>query len=179
MPRVEQRSNSDTGRKEVSSVVGVNDVPQAVRSLTTLADPDYVDLFTITTPRATDKTAEEWARAILEQAPVSRRNARILWRLMGLRLGPRNSPDHVQGWKIAARGDNWLRVETASWYASAQAVCLVEEGQVSISLSFRYDRPFAKLVWFLVSDPHQRAVPVMLHQAAKLMAGGDFPNRCR
>ena len=39
------------------------------------------------------------------------------------------------------------RAETASWYLTAQAVCLVEEGQVSISLSFRYDRPIAALVW--------------------------------
>lgn len=164
------RANTQIVRDNVSSVVGVNDVPPAVRSLTTLADPDYVDLFTITTPMATDKTAEEWSRAILEQAPLSRRNARALWRLMGLRLGPRHTPDHVQGWKIAARGDDWMRVETASWYVSAQAVCLVEQGQVSISLSLRYDRPFAQLVWFLVSDPHQRAVPIMLHQAVKLMS---------
>jgi hypothetical protein len=153
----------------VSSVVGVCEVPGAVRSLTTLADPDYVDLFTVQTATAADRSAEEWARAVLEQAPVSRRNARMLWRLMGLRLGPRHSADHVQGWKIAARGDNWLRVETASWYVTAQAVCLVEESQVSMSLSLRYDRAVAALVWALVSGPHQRAVPVMLHQAVKLM----------
>jgi hypothetical protein len=153
----------------VSCLVGVSEVPEAVRSLTTLADPDYADLFTITTAMAADRSAEEWARAVLEQAPVSRRNARALWRFMGLHLGPRHSADHVQGWKIAARGDNWLRVETASWYLTAQAVCLVEERQVSLSLSLRYDRPVGALVWTLVSGPHQRAVPVMLHQAVRLM----------
>ena len=153
----------------VSSLVGMHDVPEAVRALTTLAEPDYVDLFTVTTPRATDNSAEEWARAVLEQAPLARRNARLLWRLIGLRLGPPHSPDHVQGWKIAERGDNWLRIETASWYLTAQAVCLVNEDQVSLSLSLRYDRPVAAVVWARVSGPHQRAVPVMLHQAVKLM----------
>ena len=160
----------------VSSLVGVHEVPEAVRGLTTLAEPDYVDLFTVTTPMATDHCAEEWARAVLEQAPVARDNARRLWRLIGLRLGPPQSPDHVQGWRIAARGDNWLRVETASWYLTAQAVCLVDQAQVSLSLSLRYDRPPAALVWAFVSGPHQRAVPVMLGQAVKLMtteAGGD------
>ncbi|HEX6424761.1 MAG TPA: hypothetical protein VFZ79_14865 [Acidimicrobiales bacterium] len=88
---------------------------------------------------------------------------------MGLRLGPPQSPDHVQGWRIAARGDTWLRLETASWYVTAQAVCLVEEGRVSISLSLRHDRPVGALVWALVSGPHQRAVPVMLRQAVSLM----------
>jgi hypothetical protein len=155
----------------VSSLVGVNDVPDSVRALTTFDEPDYVDLFTVTMPRATDWSAEEWARAVLEQTEVARRNARKLWRLIGLRLGPPRSPDHVQGWKIAARGDNWLRVETASWYLTAQAVCLVEPGQVSLSLSLRYDRPVAAAVWAGVSGPHQRAVPVMLRQAVQLMAG--------
>lgn len=88
---------------------------------------------------------------------------------MGLRLGPRHSPGHVQGWKTAARGGNCLRVETASWYMTAQAVRLVEEGQVSISLSLRYDRPIAALVWAVVLGPHQQAIPGMLREAAGLM----------
>lgn len=150
----------------VSSVVGVQVVPEPIPALTTFADPDYVDLFTTTTPIATDKSAEEWTRAILD---AGGRNARLLWRLMGLRLGPLHSPDHVQGWRIAGRGDNWLRVETASWYLTGEAVCLVEEGQVSLSLSLRYDRPVGALVWALVSGFHQRGVPVMLRHAVRLM----------
>ena len=151
----------------MSSLVGVHDVPEAVRSLTTFTAPDYVDLFTVTTPAAADRPAEEWARAVLEHA--GGRPARVLWRLMGLRLGRRHSPGYVEGWKITARSDNWLRVETASWYLTAQAVCLVEEGQVSMSLSLRYDRPIAALVWAVVSGPHQRAVPGMLREAVKLI----------
>jgi hypothetical protein len=157
------------GMSAVSSLVGVHDVPAAVRALTTFTTPAYVDLFTVTTPMAGNRSAEEWARAVLERAPLASRNARRLWRLMGLRLGPQRSPDHVQGWRIAARGDNWLRLETASWYLSAQAVCMVEHDQVSISLSVRYDRLVAPLVWAAVSGPHQRAVPVMLRQAVALM----------
>jgi hypothetical protein len=151
----------------VSTVVGVDEVPRSVRSLTSLADPDYIDLFTVTTPGARNRSPDEWARAVLEQTPLARRNARVLWRLMGLRLGPQSSPDHVQGWRISARGDNWLRAETASWYMTAQAVCLIEEGSVSASLSLRYDHPVAVLVWAVVSASHQRAMPIMLRQAVK------------
>ena len=160
----------------VSSIVGEHHIPEGVRSLITLADADYIDLFTVTTPMATDRSAEEWARAILEQAPLSRQNARAFYQLMGLRLGPEHSPDHVQGWKIAARGANWIRVETASWYMTAQAVCLVEEDRVSISLSVRYDQPVAALVWRRVSGRHQRAVPVMLRQAVRLMTTAEVPS---
>jgi hypothetical protein len=159
------------GMSAVSSIVGEHDVPESVRTLITLDGPDYVDLFTAEAPTATTEgaSAEEWARAILERAPVSRRNARRFWRLMGLRLGPPGSPEHVQGWKIAARGGNWVRLETGSWYLTAQAVCLVESGRVSLSLSVRRDRQVAALVWAFVEGPHRRAVPVMLHQAVKLM----------
>lgn len=155
------------------TVLQRRDIPEEIRSLNTLASPDYVDLFTAWTSEATDRSPEQWARAVLEEAPLSGQNARALWRLMGLRLGPRHSPDHVQGWKIAAHGDNWIRVETASWYMTAQAVCLVEEGQVSISLSLHYDHAVAVLVWALVSGPHQRAVPVMLSQAVRLVERGS------
>jgi hypothetical protein len=153
----------------VSSVVGADQVPDAVRSRSTIADPDYVDLFTITTPPTTTTSPEKWARAVLEEAPVSRRNARFLWRLMGLRLGPRHSADCVQGWKIAACENDWLRLATGSWYMSAEAVCSVEDGRLSFSLSLHYERSVAALVWALVSGPHQRAVPAMLRQAVELM----------
>src|SRR5262245_59361419 len=139
-------------------------------ALSTFAEPDHVDLFTTPAPGALDHTPEEWARAVLEQAPVSQRNARRFWRMLGLRLGPPGSPDHVQGWRIAARGDGWLRIETGSWYMSAQAVFLVEPAQVSLSLSLRFDRPPAALVWRFVAGPHARAVPVMLRQGAELLA---------
>jgi hypothetical protein len=153
-----------------SSILGGTDVPEQIRARITLAEPDHVDLFTVETPVATDHTAEEWARAILERAPVSRRNARRFWRLIGLRLAPPGSPDHVQGWRIAARADDWLRIEAASFYMTAEAVCLVEPDRVSLSLSVQHDRPPARLVWAVIAGPHQRAVPIMLRQAAALMA---------
>jgi hypothetical protein len=154
----------------VRTLVGVEAIPKRIRSLTTLSSPDYIDLFTLPTSVAPFASAEDWARAILERAPLSRSKARRLWRLMGLRLGPLNSADHIQGWKIAARGDGWIRCETSAWYMSAEALCLQENEEVSVSLSLRYHQPLvARLVWTLVEHPHQLAVPVMLRQAVKVM----------
>lgn len=154
----------------VSSLVGVDEVPEDVRSLTTLTHPDYIDLCTITTAGAADRSPEEWARAALEEAPLARRNARRLWRLLGLRLGAPGAVGHVQGWRIAGRGADWIRLETASWYLTGRAVCLVRDDQASIALALRYDhRRIASAVWSLVAGPHQRAVPTMLRQAATLL----------
>jgi hypothetical protein len=138
-----------------------------IRSLSTLPSPDYCDLYTITTATAGDLSPEGWARALLEQAPLSRRSAYRLWRLLGLRLGPPGSPDHVQGWRIADRGSDWIRIESGSWYLTAQAVLRRDRERVSVSLFLGYDHPVAALVWAPVGVLHRRAVPVMLRQAVE------------
>jgi hypothetical protein len=146
-------------------------MPDTTRALFTLADPDYIDLFTVSATSAPEESAERWARAVMEEAPLARRHARRLWGLIGLRLGPSGSPDHIQGWMISGRGDDWIRVATSSWYLSAEAVCAVRAGEVSLSLSLRYDqRLVASTVWAVVQPWHQRAVPVMLRQAVRLMS---------
>jgi hypothetical protein len=149
-----------------ATVVGLSNVPEAVRSHDTLASPDYVDLITATTGEVVAKSPEEWARAVLEDTPTGR-SAPRLWRLLGVRLGPRSSPDYVQGWRIADRGDDWIRIEATSWFMTAHAVVQVDDGQVSVALFVRYDRPIAALIWPPVSVMHRRAVPVMLHEALK------------
>jgi hypothetical protein len=148
----------------VLTVVGLDNIPDAISSLDTLASPDYVDLFTATTSGATDRSAEEWARVALEETPTGR-SAPDLWRLLGLRLGPTPSPDYVQGWRIADRGGDWIRIEATSWFMTAHAVVQVDDRHVSIALFVRYDRPIAALIWPPVSVMHRRAVPVMLRQA--------------
>jgi hypothetical protein len=162
-------TSGSIGRQEddtVVSVVGLGNIPEAIRCLDTLASPDYVDLFTATTGGATEKSAEEWARAMLEDTPTGR-SAPFLWRLLGLRLGPTPSPGCVQGWKIADRGEDWIRIETTSWFMTAHAVVQVDDGHVSLALFVRYDRPIAALIWPPVSVMHRRGVPVILRQALK------------
>jgi hypothetical protein len=44
-------------------------------SLSTLAKPDYVDLFTVTTSAAADRSPEQWARAGVEDAAGSQGNS--------------------------------------------------------------------------------------------------------
>jgi hypothetical protein len=155
-------------RDAMSAVVGAHHIPAAIRSLDTLTNPDYADMFTATTSRAMDKSPEQWARAVLEDAPIAHRYAFIPWRiLLGLRLGPRQSPDYVHGWKIAERGDSWIRIEAASWFMTAHAVIHIDDGRLSGALFVRYDRPVAALVWPPLSIIHRQAMPVILRQALR------------
>ena len=151
----------------VSTGVGLADVPEPIRAADTMVDPDYADVITLATDVA-EASPEAWARAALERTSTGR-SAPTLWRLLGLRLGPRPSADHVQGWRIAARGDEWIRIETSSWFMTAHAVVHVADGKVSISLFIHYDQPVAAFICPPVATMHRRVVPVMLRQAESVL----------
>src|SRR4051812_10611364 len=157
------------GQDPKTEVVEVTPIPDAFRGLDPMANPNYVDLFTATTSGATDSSPEQWARLTLEGTPTGR-SAPTLWRLLGLRLGPMPSPDHVQGWKIADRGDGWIRVETSSWYMTGHAVVRATDDDVSLALFLRFDRLVARVIWPPVAILHRRGAPVMVHQAVKSQA---------
>lgn len=57
---------------------------------------------------------EQWTRAAFERA-FSGLQGRLIFGLLRLRLDRRASEDRVAGWKIASRGDDWLRLEVRSW----------------------------------------------------------------
>ena len=149
------------------TVVQQHNVPEAIRSLSTLASPDYVDLFTIATDRAAGRSPEQWARAAVEAAGLA---GQFVWRVLcGLRLERRPSPDYVGGWKIADRGDRWIRSEAASWFMTAHIVVQVDDGQLSVATFVRYDRPIAALVWPPLSAGHRLAMPGLLRKTVRAM----------
>jgi hypothetical protein len=159
--------HTQEGGTVVTGVVGLTDVPSEIRGIAALAGADYADCFTATTSWPRDRSAEGWARVALEETPTGRA-APVLWRLLGLRLGPTPSPDYVQGWRVSDRGDDWIRIETGSWLMTAHAVVQADAQHVSLALFVRYERPIAALVWPPVSVLHRRAVPAILRQAVDL-----------
>jgi hypothetical protein len=68
-------------------------MPTHARTLSSLR-PDYEDCFVVGVGHNRERTAEEWARAVLEGAPLEVRRG---WRLLGLRLGPLRGADRVLG----------------------------------------------------------------------------------
>jgi hypothetical protein len=75
--------------------------PPAARALSTLSHVDYEDAFLVETGPAQDRTSEQWARAILEDAPVRTRKALSGgWSALGLRLGSTQPDRFVLGWDV-------------------------------------------------------------------------------
>jgi hypothetical protein len=152
--------------------VGWEHIPAAVRDASGITAPSYADRFRIGVGERREASAEAWARIILEGTPTGQ-SAPRLWRLLGLRLGPTGSPDHVQGWEIAHREGHWVRLATASWAMSARAVVWLDDAEVSLALFVRVDRLPAAVIWPPVAVLHRRAVPVMLRQAVAAPTGRD------
>jgi hypothetical protein len=147
----------------VASAVGTDDVPASVLSLSSFPDVDYADVFTSTTELRA--TPEEWARAMFGDVPDLAE--RFIWRvLLGLRLHGGRSPDTVAGWRIGGRGDDWIRLETGSWFLTGNLVVRAAEGRVSLGTFVRYDRPVARRVWLPLSAVHRRLAPRVLREAA-------------
>ncbi|MFE5333970.1 DUF2867 domain-containing protein [Embleya sp. NPDC056575] len=130
-----------------------------------MPDFDYVDVFTLATDAASDATPEQWARAMFGDVPNT--GERLIWRgLLGLRLTRGRSPETVAGWRVAERGEDWIRLETASPHLTANLVVRTSEGRISLGTFLRYDRTLGRLIWPPLSAVHRRLVPGLLRDAA-------------
>lgn len=133
--------------------------------------PDYADSFEIRLPEPDDRTAEQWVRSGLENAPsVVRRTIRIAHRhVLGFRLGPHPSAGHVLGWRIARADDDLVRLETSSALMRAAIVGRrLDPCSTRLTTLLFYERPgFARLIWAVVGPVHRRIAPLLLARAAR------------
>ena len=131
-------------------------------SLSTMERPDYVDLFTISTTRITGGSPERWARAVVEKSAGS--GGQFIWRvILGLRL--EGAPERVGGWRVADRGDDWLRLEAASRLLTAHLLIQAIEGHLSVGTFIRYDSPVGRITWPPLASVHRRLMPGLLRKA--------------
>jgi hypothetical protein len=151
----------------VDGVVGAHEVPGSVRELSSLPDPDYVDLFTLSTDIVA--TPERWARAMFGDVPSA--TELLIWRgLLGLRLYRGRSSATVAGWRIGGLGEDWIRLEAASWFLTANLLVHTADGRVALWTFLRYDRALGRVVWPPLSAIHRRVVPGVLRGVAARVA---------
>lgn len=155
-------------RTGTSTVRWGREVPEAIRSLGALANADYADIVTATID-VTPAEPEQVIHATLNDLP------RWLFLLtpfvqrvfLGLRLKLGPSPDHLLGWKIADRGENWIRIEAASWFLTGHVVMHVDKGRISFASFIRYDRRLAAFVWPPVSLIHRQVALALIRGAVE------------
>ena len=162
--------NSD----RVESAVGAQRIPASVRALSSLPAVDYADRFTLSTD--VKATPERWARAMFGDVPSPAE--RLIWRgLLGLRLSRERSPATVGGWQVGGRGEDWIRLEAASWFLAGNLVVQAAGGRVSLVTFLHYSRRVGHGVWPPLSAVHRRIVPGVLRDAATRVAARATPTR--
>jgi hypothetical protein len=133
-----------------------------------VAKPDYSGAFEVMITDPHPRSPEQWARATFEGAPRAVQwFLRVGWRsVLGLRLGPRASPDHVLGWKIVTAGPEAVTLEVRSGLVSARKVVRVQDSRVILTTFVRYERRWAGALWSAIAPIHHRAEPYVLGRAA-------------
>jgi Protein of unknown function (DUF2867) len=129
---------------------------------------DYTDSFEAAVAAADARTPEQWARAVFEETSRPMRWFLVIgFRYgLGLRFGPRPSPEHVLGWAIIDREPDSLTLESRSWFLTSRLVFQAEASRVTQSTFVRYDKRIAAIIWPPVSILHCQIVPRLLRQAA-------------
>ncbi len=151
------------------------DVPAEARELSTLPQIDYEDAHVAETSLASDRTAEEWAREILEGAPAhTRRVLRSGWASLGLQLGSTEDPDLVLGWELAHSAPDFALLTPAkgSRLGLLGEVLLTRRPDaVMIATFLELKNPAARAVWAGVAPGHRQVVRHLLGQGVRGAAG--------
>ena len=163
-----QRSPTDETRVMPGRVRRVP-FPPAARGRTTLTDVSYEDAFLLETRRPGDRTAEQWARLILEGAPPGlQRLLRAAWFVLGLELGPSGSEGFVFGWELRRSTPDFALLRVGSRLGASAELLLEPQEQALLWCTFgQADGLMRRAFPTLIAPVHRRAVREVLVQAGR------------
>jgi len=135
-------------------------VPAAVRALSTLDRVDYADAFRVELEDVRSRTAEEWARAVLEDAPLAVRGQLLSgWSSLGLKVG-RGS---VLGWHVRSSTPDVLLLGAGSRIGMPGELLFKRERHGLLFATFvRQGNPVARALWGRVERVHVATVRGLL-----------------
>lgn len=132
---------------------------------------DYADAFEVEAPASDAWTAEQWVRHVVEDAPPAVRRTIVFAHrfVLGLRLAPASSSDHVLGWDIAENRPDVLRLTAASPFMRAEIVARrLERSRIRMTTLGHYTRPVpGQLIWVAVGPMHRRFAPYLLEHGVR------------
>jgi hypothetical protein len=144
-------------------------LPADARAISTLGKIDYEDAFRIDSGQAQDRTAEEWARAILDDAPPATRDKLSRgWAALGIRLGSADPrPDRVLGWEIRrSTPDVTLLGARGRVGMSGELLFRRQPDALLFSTMVRLDNPVVRKVWTQIEARHRQIVHDLLADAS-------------
>jgi hypothetical protein len=132
--------------------------------------PDYADAFEVARGPTDRRSAEQWARDGFERLPVTTRRSVLLvhrW-ILGFRLGPWASPNHIFGWRIVTSEPELLHLEARSTLLSGHMVWRLHHEQLVMTTFLQYKMSrTAPVVWAVIGSIHRGGAPYLLGLAAR------------
>jgi uncharacterized protein DUF2867 len=152
------------------AVVAQIEVPHDVRGLSTLPRVDYADAFLVRIGSTQDRSAERWARAILEEAPASMRT-RLLsgWKALGLEVGHGAGAGSgtVLGWPVARSTPDAVLLSAESRIGMPGQLLVTIRPEGLLFATFLQHRTVGtRPVWAAVERTHVQVVRNLLERAA-------------
>ena len=128
--------------------------------------------------RAQDRTGEQWARVMLEEAPVATRCALLSgWTSLGLRLGAPWSEARVLGWRVQeSTPDRAVLAARSVLGLNAELLFQRRPHALFFSTLLQQTNPLARVVWAGIAPGHQQVVRSLLEQAVVSAARGRDPS---
>jgi hypothetical protein len=144
-------------------------LPAAARALTTLSRLDYHDCFLAEVDEVQERTAEEWARAVLEAAPAATRAALSSgWSALGLQRGPTDDPRLVLGWEVRRSTPDFALLGAHSALGLRGEVLFKRHhGELLFATFIHLENAAARGVWAATAPGHRQIVTRLLEQAAR------------
>jgi hypothetical protein len=142
------------------------DVPPKARALSTLSRIDYEDAFLVNVDGPHERTAEQWARAILERAPVIVQQAlRWSWSLLGLKLRGQEPGRFLLGWEVRSADPDFVLLGADSLMGMPAELLLTRRQRALLFDTFvQLPRPFGHAIWAVVEPVHRPIVRNLLEQ---------------
>jgi hypothetical protein len=142
-------------------------VPAPARELCTLSRVDYEDAFLVAIGWARDRRAEQWARAIFEEAPILMRSALLLgWSALGLKLDSTRSDRSVLGWEVRRSTPDLVLLAAGSRIGMPAQLLVKHQRDALLFATFvQQENPIARAVWAGVEPVHRPIVRCVLEQA--------------
>nr|WP_245835828.1 DUF2867 domain-containing protein [Mycobacterium rhizamassiliense] len=132
------------------------------------AASDYTDVFEAPIPPGDARPAEQMFRDALGH---ERGGGVVLWihrHVLGFRLGPPSSPDHLIGWRIARSDADEIRLATTGPLMRGELTLRREDGRrATLTTRVHYHRKVAApIVWAVVGPMHRVIAPRLIERAA-------------
>jgi Protein of unknown function (DUF2867) len=127
---------------------------------------DYVDVFEVPIRSADSRTAEQALRDAVGQNPDAL-GAAVLWihrHVLGFRLGPVSSPEHVIGWSIVRSDNDEIVLAANGPLMHGELDLRRQDGRRAVlTTRVHYRHKFAaRAVWLVVGPLHRAIAPRLL-----------------